>query len=384
MLITKYFSQVFLISVLVLFFAGCSNSDDEEETGGEIGISLTLPIVAATDIAQFVDVTCGGSWDITLEYPEGTAAWCAVSVNSGKGDGKIALQYSKNREEEDRTVTIRLTSGKESVTAVLTQLGVSGTVPEPEPEPTNSGWLEMPAFTTQQNTKYVTHYTTVNGRKVRNFSMFFDTNEKIAYWVAYPHSRMYLGSVGRTDDFRIDPSFGSNQQMNSTISGYDRGHQIPSGDRTATREMNSQTFYYSNMTPQLGGFNQRIWVSLEDKVRTWVASCDTLYVVTGAVLKTVGGSETVKHVNDKKGNSIAVPNYYFKVLLQLNLNGDSRSYKAIGFWFDHKANSGSVSAADAISVDDVERKLGIDFFTNLPVDIQDQIESKFAPREWGL
>lgn len=380
----KFTPAVFIcvVGIFVLGFVGCGDSGNGEESGGQIGVSLTQPIVAATEIAQFVDITCGGSWEIALEYPEGTAAWCGVSNSSGKGNSRISLQYSKNTTDDDRTATVRLTSGKESVTATLTQLGVSGVVPDPDP--TNSGWLEMPAIKTQEGCRNVTHYTTVSGKSVRNFTMFFDTNEKIAYWVAYPHCRMYLGSVGRTDDFRIDPSFNANQQMTSTISGYDRGHQIPSGDRTATRDMNSQTFYYSNMTPQLGSFNQRIWVDLENKVRTWVSSCDTLYVVTGAVLKTPGGSETVKYVNDKSGNRIAVPNYYFKALLQLRLNGGSPSYKAIGFWFKHQANSGSVSSGDALSIDDLERKTGFDFFTNLPTDIQTSAESKFAPQEWGL
>lgn len=385
MSILKYLNRAYFISVLfvlALGFAGCSDSDDEV-IGGDVAISLTQSTVGATDIAQFMDITCGGLWNITFEYSDGVAAWCSVTNNSGSGNSRITLQYTKNTGEDVRAVVIRVTSGNKSATTLLTQKGVSDGDASTETDWSN--WLEMPAEMQLSNTRYVTHYTTVAGKRVRNFTLFFDTSEKIAYWVAYPHSKMYLGSVGRTDDFQTDPSFADNQQMTSTIKGYDRGHQIPSGDRTATWEMNAQTFYYSNMTPQLGGFNQKIWVDLENKVRTWVSACDTLYVVTGAVLKTTGGNETVKYVQDKAGNSIAVPNYYFKVLLQLKLNnGNNRSYKAIGFWFNHQANSGNVSSANAISVDDVERKTGFDFFTNLPEDIQNQLESKFAPQEWGL
>lgn len=384
MSILKYLNRAYFIAVLFVFalgFAGCSESDNDV-TGGDVAISLTRPTVAATEIAQFLDITCDGSWNIIIEYPAGEA-WCTVASSSGRGNSKTALQYSKNTSEDERKAIIRLTSGSGDATATLTQLGVSGG--ETPPESGLANWLELPAQNQESNGRYITHYTTIKGKQVRNFTMFFDTNEKLAYWVAYPHCEMYLGSVGRTDAFRPDPSFANNQQMTSTISGYDRGHQIPSGDRTATKEMNAQTFYYSNMTPQLGGFNQRIWVDLETKVRTWTSGCDTLYVVTGAVLKTVGGNETVKRVQDKSGNSIAVPNYYFKVLLQLKLNGgNNRSYKAIGFWFNHQANSGSVSAANAVSVDDVERRTGFDFFTNLPEEIQNQLESKFAPQEWGL
>lgn len=383
MSILKNINRGYWIVILVVFvvgFAGCGSDDDVG--GSEVGITLTKSTVAATDIAQFMDITCNGSWSITIEYPEGTAAWCSVPNNSGQGNSRVALQYTKNTAEEERKAVIRVSSGRESVSATLTQLGISGGGPEPEPELAH--WLELPATVEQENCRYVTHYVTLDGKSVRNYTLFFDTSERIAYWVAYPHCKMYLGNVGRTNDFQLDPSFPANEQMNSTIRGYDRGHQIPSGDRTATEEMNIQTFYYTNMTPQLAGFNQKIWVDLENKVRTWVNACDTLYVVTGAVLKTVGGNETVKYVADKSGNQIAVPNYYFKVLMQLNLNGGNPSYKAIAFWFKHEAKSGSVSAADASAIDDVERKTGIDFFANLPENIQAQVEAQFAPREWGL
>lgn len=376
-------NRVYWIAILVVFalgFAGCESDDDED--WNVVGITLTKSTVEATDVAQFVDITCNGSWNITVEYPDSTAAWCSVPNKSGEGDSRVALQYTQNTAEEARKAVIRVTSGSARASATLTQLGTSGV--DPNPDPGLAHWLELPAAVEQPDCRYVTHYVTVNSKHVRNYTLFFDTSERIAYWVAYPHCRMYLGSVGRTNDFQPDPSFPISDQMTSTIKGYDRGHQIPSGDRTATEEMNIQTFYYTNMTPQLGSFNQKIWVDLENKVRTWVYSCDTLYVVTGAVLKTVGGNETVKYVADKRGNQIAVPNYYFKVLLQLNLNGGNRRYKAIAFWFKHQANSGPVTAADASSVDDVERKTGIDFFVNLPEDIQAQVEAQYAPNEWGL
>lgn len=384
MSIFRFLSRAYIAIVMVVFvlgFVGCGGSDDDAG-GGEVGVSLAKPIVAATDIAQFMDITCNGSWTVTVEYPEEVAAWCSVSPGSGQGNSKVSLQYSKNTLEDERKAVIRVTSGSATATVTLTQLGTSGGSVDPAPDLAH--WLELPTAIERPDCRYVTHYTTVDGKTVRNYTLFFDTSERIAYWVAYPHCKMYLGSVGRTDDFQPDPSFSVSQQMTSTIRGYDRGHQIPSGDRTATEDMNIQTFYYTNMTPQLASFNQRIWVDMENKVRTWVTACDTLYVVTGAVLKTAGGTEQVTYVEDKRGNSIAVPNYYFKVLLQLNLNGGNRSYKAIGFWFRHEAKSGSVTAADALSVDDVERKTGFDFFSNLPEDIQEEIESKYAPREWGL
>ncbi len=370
-----------IIAVTVLFISimGCGSDAKEDMAEGEVGIYLTMPVAGADEIAQFVDIVCNGAWNLSVEYPAGTAAWCILPVTSGNGSGRVTLQYSKNTFADPRTATVKILSGSKSASALLTQSGVSG-----GDNPALNKWLELPLESNLANCRTVTHSITLDGKNVRNFSMLFDTSERIAYWVAYPLNKMYIGNVSRTNDFRPDPFFAFTQQMTSSIKGYDRGHQIPSGDRTATEEMNSQTFYYSNMTPQLAGFNQKIWVDMESRVRNWMNYSDTLYVVTGAVLKTKDGNESVQYVKDKNGNSIAVPNYYFKVLLNLKFSGASRTYKAIGFWFDHKANSGPLTAAYALSVDDVERRTGFDFFSNLPAEIQAQVESKYAPQEWGL
>lgn len=371
--------------IFVLGVVGCSDSDEGDKGGGaEILLSKTQ--VAATDISQFAEVVCDGTWTISFDYPEGTPEWCSTPNPSGQGNAKIVLEYGKNTSDEARTVTIRLKCGSKVASALLTQNGKSGgTNPEPGPNPSPSkGWMELPEVMSQSGCLFLTHWTTISNRNLRNFSLYFDTDERIAYWVAYPLCEAYLGSQGRTDAFQPDPEIPEADQMTSTISGYDRGHQIPSGDRTVNYNANMQTFYYSNMTPQLGKFNQKIWVDLEGKVRGWAKGADTLYVVTGAVLQTAGGNETVKYVSDKSGHRIAVPNYYFKVLLRLTINGTSRNYKSIAFWFRHAANDGPVSVSDALTVDEVERKTGINFFVNLPAETERTVEAQFAPQDWGL
>lgn len=387
MLIKKYALHAFLFLLLIFTVGFGSCSDSEADSGdGELQITLTNTRVAATEIAQFAQVVCSRDWRIAFDYPNGETAWCTAPTASGHGNQTVAVSYSKNTADEQRLAIIYLISGRDTASVTLTQLGKDGNGGDVEQPDDNvpGAWMELPAVKSQANSRLITHYTTVKSKKVRNFSLYFDTHEKIAYWVAYPHCSMYLGSQGRSDDFRTDPNFSDNEQMNTTVPGYDRGHQIPSGDRTAAYEMNSQTFYYSNMTPQLGSFNQKIWVDLEDKVRGWTKACDTLYVVTGAVLKTAGGNETVKYASDKVGNRIAVPNYYFKVLLRLDVSGGNYNYSAIGFWFEHKANSGKVTRSYAMSVDEIERKTGMDFFVNLPQVTQDRVEAENKPEEWGL
>lgn len=382
----KYLKYFFIAIIFIAGFGGCSDSDSEGERG-DLQITLTNTTVAATEIAQFAQVVCSKDWQIVFDYPANAGAWCSTSAMSGRGDQAVAINYSENKTEDTRWTIIYLISGRDTASVTLKQLGKNGGGDEDE-EPDNNDtpkeWMELPAIQSQANCRMITHYTTIKDKKVRNYSLFFDTHEKLAYWVAYPHCSAYLGDLKRTDHFQLDPNFSETQQMNSTIKGYDRGHQLPSGDRTGAYEMNMQTFYYTNMTPQLGSFNQKIWVDMEDKVRTWTKACDTLYVVTGAVLKTVGGNEMVKYVTDNIGNEIAVPNYYFKVLLKLDISGSNYNYSAIGFWFEHKANSGKVTRSYAMSVDDIEKKTGLDFFINLPEVTQVRVEAENKPEEWGL
>lgn len=372
------------VSLAVVFAWGvvsCSDSDDQET--GALDIVLTKENVEANDISQFAKVVCDGNWTITFDYPEGMSGWCSTPTTSGKGNTQIVLNYTKNTAETERTVIVRLTSGTRTVSTTLLQKGTSGGDNPPIPGEVPR-WLELPTVVSDPNCLFLTHYTSIASRRVRNFSLYFDTDERIACWVAYPLCSMYLGSQERTNVFQPDPDIPASDQMGATVPGYDRGHQIPSADRTVSENANIQTFYYSNMTPQLGKFNQNIWANLEGRVRTWARGADTLYVVTGAVLKTVGGSENITYATDRTGKRIAVPNYYFKVLLRLKFSGTTPTYRAIGFWFKHVANSGSVSVTDATTVDDIERKTGLDFFVNLPDDIETRIEAQFSPQEWDL
>ena len=115
-------------------------------------------------------------------------------------------------------------------------------------------------------------------------------------------------------------------------------------------------------------------MNLEGAIRTEVTDYgDTIYIVTGPVFKTQGGNESITYIHPSKDSSKAVPlaNYYYKVLLKVR--GSSAS--AIGFWFEHKEYSGNNYANYAKSVDDIERLTGLDFFVNLPNEVENTAES---------
>lgn len=155
----------------------------------------------------------------------------------------------------------------------------------------------------------------MNLKTVRNYSLCFDKKLRVAHWVAYPLHASYIGSLDRSEAWAPDPKIPQQYQPALWLGGYqngnvyNRGHQIPSKDRTTVEEMNKQTFYASNMTPQRGQFNQNMWAALEAKVRSYVCP-DTLYVVTGCYFANLDES-----TKDKAGNVCPVPTNYFKVLL---------------------------------------------------------------------
>ena len=343
---------------------------------------------------QFVSIASEVAWTIEVEYlaPEGVEGWCSFSQTEGEGNANVVMSFGKNTLEESRSLLLRVAFSRglfvqESVEITFTQLSAGEILEQPTPK-----WLELPAFTADQQRYYFSkHMLPSSGYTERSFSLLYDSDIYHSHWVAYPLYREVIGSGNRTNDWGIyDPNIPSEKQlyMSSSYQGsYDRGHMLPSASRAKTRTDNSPTFYPTNMSPQLAGLNQKKWAGIEDQVRIWAEKgCDTLYVVTGAVFKTVGGNESVSYTYCKSDNSkdVAVPNYYYKALLQLRITGGEKSYQALAIWVPHKAATGSATMDDVITIDALEERTGIDFFHNLPDDIEVEVESAVDNRFWGL
>jgi len=248
-------------------------------------------------------------------------------------------------------------------------------------------FTETPQRIENDNFQYVTHYTTLKSKTVRNYSICFDKSKKAALWVAYPLHPSYLGSVSRTDEWGFDPLVYLQYQPDCVLysygGSYDRGHQLPSADRLATGEMNVQTFYMSNMTPQYKRLNQDMWAKLEMKVRA--NNCnDTLFVVTGAWFDNVS-----KTTSDGVGSVVPVPTHYFKVLMRTVSGTSGKSIakssdneiKSIGFWVEHRSY-GDIEPPRSIcvSVSDIEAKTGFKFFPA----VSEIVKKQNNPSLWGL
>ena len=267
------------------------------------------------------------------------------------------------------------------------------------------GWLELPAYapsdmsgtsTSSLTDLYlVKHFASMNSRKQRNYSCLYDPEMYASYWVAYPLCTDHMGS-GRTESWGCDPEVPESKQTEVFPSSYGyganhptenfpdnfyaRGHQIPNADRNGVDEMMAQTYYMTNITPQIqDGFNANIWLDLEIAVRDVARACDTVYVVTGAAFRKKGGSETINYMTNTRYDQkeLPVPNYYWKALLKVTWSGNEvTAASSIGFWLPHDDLYGDSYDDDkyVVSVSQIEQWTGVNLFANLPASLQSAAE----------
>ena len=253
-------------------------------------------------------------------------------------------------------------------------------------------WMELPAPVAMDETLYmVTHTAQMQGRLQRNYTILYDEDLYAALWVAYPLCASHTSS-GREESWGYDPHVPNSSQTNVNKgygaseptanypkNFYARGHQIPNADRSGVPEMMAQTYYSTNMTPQIqNGFNGGIWAKLEEAVRTAIPQGDTLYVVTGAVFEKYGVDEQVKEiVNKNDSKTLPVPNYYWKALLKVKREqGAVTEASTIGFWLPHNDLKGHSYSDYAVSVDQLEAWTGFNLFPSIPDVLEPSAESQ--------
>ena len=209
------------------------------------------------------------------------------------------------------------------------------------------------------------------------YTLSFVDAHKQAEWVAYELTRTRCVPMSsRTEDFRPDPavSTGSAVPSDYSSSGYDRGHLCPAQDMAFDAEAMSETFFMSNMSPQVPDFNRGIWKMLEARVRKYAKHEKHLYVVTGPILPRKG-----RKAKNSIGrtNTVTVPEAYYKVLLVYT----NKKAKGIAYILPNAA-SNELLDSYAVSIDEVERQTGLDFFPNLPNDVQNEVEANDSLDDW--
>lgn len=245
----------------------------------------------------------------------------------------------------------------------------------------------MPAVSVDENTRIFTHTVSAGGEFSRNYTFCWDYGNLVARWVAYPLCKGNMGSGQRSNEWGLDPFLSRDEQpvlfrgyAKGNHGYYDRGHQVPSADRLY-RAANLQTFYGTNMTPQNSDLNAGLWNSIEIQVRDWARATDTLYVVSGCVTE---GSRYYALDND--GKKVTVPVGYYKALLRYEKSGSDGclGYLGLALYLENKAYpDNGIQKALTMSIDELERKIGVDLFVNLPDDLEREVEAQIpADYNW--
>ena len=350
---------------MVLF--SCQKQEDETIPV----LKVPQAVVTAQGGSQSLEVAATSAWTLSVDYGSGAQGWIELAQTSGAaGVHRVQMTVTPNDGEDPRSATVVLTGITLQAKQMVSQAGTSGgSVAVAAPL-----WPELPALD-RPDLYFFTHdweggrYVNKQSSSKRSWSFYWDTKNYVSHWVAYPlNAGLLKGSYGRYDQhggsFGPDPilrELGMTQPdlwNGSYGGGWTRGHQIPSADRQENEKVNMCTYYVTNMTPQQYDFNGGIWANLEGRVRSYAKSCDTLYVVTGCHI-----TSDSDWSGRNGGVAARVPVAYYKALLRLK----GGSYTAAAYYLPHsKSIAGGQFSDYAISVSDLEKKVGVDFFAVLP------------------
>ncbi len=238
----------------------------------------------------------------------------------------------------------------------------------------NDNYQKVNAPNATTNEGYLPSSTTGVVVHHQYYSLSYSEKDEQAEWVAYELKKSHLSRTKfKRPYFEIDKSIPTKAAhwRNYKKSGYDKGHLCPAGDRRFSKKAHDETFLTSNISPQSHAFNSGVWNKLEQKVRYWANKYDGVYVVTGGVL-----SGKAKTIGTEK---VTVPNYFYKVLL----DNDGGRIKMIAFLVPHQDNNKPLYEY-VVSVDQIEKLTGIDFFPQLEDTLENRLEARKDYKEWSF
>lgn len=232
----------------------------------------------------------------------------------------------------------------------------------------------LPEWATTSDWFYPETPTTAEIITKTGFALAYNEAAEQAWWVAYHLTSDELKGTLDRDNFDFDEDLevrtGSATLKDYKGSGYDRGHLVPAADMKWNAKAMQASFLMSNVSPQTHSFNAGIWERLESRLRGWAKRDGSLYIVTGPLLK--------EKPNKTIGiNQVWVPNSYYKVALTYKKN----RWHAAAFIIDQQA-SGKNLEPYFLTIDEVERQTGLDFFPAIPDELEEQLESESELGYW--
>lgn len=254
--------------------------------------------------------------------------------------------------------------------------------------------LEFPALKKTGRQQIIVHrLSNTDYDKDRvNFCTEWDCDKKSQRWSCYQLHRGFSGNHSRTGSFTADPALseGDYWAEYTYFQGFDRGHICPSADRTFSKEANDQTFYMSNMQPQYHAFNgfdsknnknKGLWLRMEQQLQTWAGNLgpkDTIFVCKGGTI------DDEKNIIKRIDGKLIVPKYFFTAVLRKYYINGKHEYIALGYWCDqtNSYRTNETIKQHCMSIEKLEQLTGIDFFCNLPDDIEAKVEKNYNESSW--
>lgn len=207
----------------------------------------------------------------------------------------------------------------------------------------------------------------------KGMEISFNPAMHVPNWVSWELTACETeGTVPRSDKFYCDEAVsGCAEPYDYSYSGYDRGHMAPAGDMKWDQRAMQETFYMTNICPQTKALNTGAWKRLEQKCRLWAQVDSAIIIVCGPVLT----DPVSEYIGDSR---VAVPERFFKVVLSPYVEKP----RGIGFIMPNDRVEGGMQAA-AVSIDEVERVTGHDFFSELPDSIEAAVEAQCDFHYWS-
>lgn len=354
------------------------------------GNAYSFTQVAAARLDEMTTVPANVEWQSDATVTAGAAYWARYAAStvyrfvkfrvSDINGNNVTIEYVVTDQTEERpNDNVNANTGYDNVS-------VTG--------------YEIPHLNDQN--VYANHYVTMDGVQILNYALEWDNTKRHANWVAFTFdTTTSADNVKRTDAWSVDPKLPAEMQVQESDhknDGFDKGHLCASEDRVYLKEANEQTFYYSNMSPQLKDFNGGFWRKLETRVQTWGRSTadgvyDKVYVTKGGTLNkllknfkgtTVNGGTPTTDANGFTIHGLACPEYYFMAVLSQK----DDVFHAIAFLVPHKEGMTENPSSDelkeyVVSVDKLEEETGIDFFCNLPDVLENEVEAACNLNDWA-
>lgn len=207
------------------------------------------------------------------------------------------------------------------------------------------------------------------------YTVSYNAGRKVPNWVAWHLTRKHTMGRNKRDgvSFQEDPDVPSPKATNGDYynSRYDRGHMCPAGDNKWSAEAMRQSFYFTNICPQNQNLNRYEWNDVEQQCREWAKEYGAIDICCGPIFEGKGRQKTIGK------NKVWVPDAFFKCILYAH----GKDSKAIAFIYPNRSVKQDMSAC-VVTVDEVERRTGIDFFPTLPDDVENRVEATARLADW--